>query len=179
MRQMEKSTRDFADWRKEREKEVMQLRRQVGVWLHACLSAVLVSRGIQMRVHDLVKESPVPTVELVCICYDEARLPACQLPHWAAKHAECFACAPLVAEWLCLALSSSISHFVGNGQGRKTAAQVQRLEALHAKQQAVLRRKTEEAEAARKRLHVRSLSFALLLQPICQASDCCNGAQMQ
>lgn len=29
MRQMEKSTRDFADWRKEREKEVMQLRRQV------------------------------------------------------------------------------------------------------------------------------------------------------
>ncbi|DBA94598.1 TPA: hypothetical protein ACH3X1_002180 [Trebouxia sp. C0004] len=65
MRQMEKSTRDFADWRKEREKEVMQLRRQ----------------------------------------------------------------------------------------GRKTAAQVQRLEALHAKQQAVLRRKTEEAEAARKRLH--------------------------
>ena len=39
-------------------------------------------------------------------------------------------------------------------QGRKTAAQVQRLEALHAKQQAVLRRKTEEAEAARKRLHV-------------------------
>lgn len=40
------------------------------------------------------------------------------------------------------------------GQGRKTAAQVQRLEALHAKQQAVLRRKTEEAEAARKRLHV-------------------------
>ena len=41
-------------------------------------------------------------------------------------------------------------------QGRKTAAQVQRLEALHAKQQAVLRRKTEEAEAARKRLHVRA-----------------------
>ena len=31
MRQMEKSTRDFADWRKEREKEVMQLRRQVGL----------------------------------------------------------------------------------------------------------------------------------------------------
>ena len=29
MRQMEKSTRDFADWRKEREKEVMQLKRQV------------------------------------------------------------------------------------------------------------------------------------------------------
>lgn len=29
MRQMEKSTKDFADWRKEREKEVMQLRRQV------------------------------------------------------------------------------------------------------------------------------------------------------
>ncbi len=29
MRQMERSTRDFADWRKEREKEVMQLRRQV------------------------------------------------------------------------------------------------------------------------------------------------------
>ena len=31
MRQMERSTRDFADWRKEREKEVMQLRRQVGL----------------------------------------------------------------------------------------------------------------------------------------------------
>ena len=31
MRQMEKSTRDFADWRKEREKEVMQLRRQVSI----------------------------------------------------------------------------------------------------------------------------------------------------
>lgn len=29
MRQMERSTRDFADWRKEREKEVMQLRCQV------------------------------------------------------------------------------------------------------------------------------------------------------
>lgn len=44
--------------------------------------------------------------------------------------------------------------FLCHPQGRKTAAQVQRLEALHAKQQAVLRRKTEEAEAARKRLHV-------------------------
>lgn len=31
MRQMEKSNKDFADWRKEREKEVLQLRRQV--WL--------------------------------------------------------------------------------------------------------------------------------------------------
>ena len=51
-------------------------------------------------------------------------------------------------------------------QGRKTAAQVQRLEALHAKQQAVLRRKTEEAEAARKRLHVSipPLGHALRLQ---------------
>lgn len=50
-------------------------------------------------------------------------------------------------------------------QGRKTAAQVQRLEALHAKQQAVLRRKTEEAEAARKRLHVSTppLRHVLLL----------------
>eukprot|EP00884_Botryococcus_braunii_P003163 jgi/Botrbrau1/12848/Bobra.0045s0017.1 len=37
-------------------------------------------------------------------------------------------------------------------QGLKTAAQVQRLEALQAKQQAVLRRKTEEAESARRRL---------------------------
>lgn len=34
MRQMEKSTRDFADWRKEREKEVMQLRRQVSETSH-------------------------------------------------------------------------------------------------------------------------------------------------
>ena len=29
MRQMEKSHKDFLDWRKEREKEVLQLRRQV------------------------------------------------------------------------------------------------------------------------------------------------------
>jgi len=40
-------------------------------------------------------------------------------------------------------------------QGMKAAAHVQRLEALQSKQQAVLRRKTEEAEAARKRLKVR------------------------
>ena len=39
-------------------------------------------------------------------------------------------------------------------QGMKAAAHVQRLEALQCKQQAVLRRKTEEAEAARKRLKV-------------------------
>lgn len=39
-------------------------------------------------------------------------------------------------------------------QGRKQAAQVQKLEALQAKQSAVLRRKTEEAEAARRRLKV-------------------------
>lgn len=39
-------------------------------------------------------------------------------------------------------------------QGRANAAQLQKMEALHAKQQAVLRRKTEEAEAARKRLKV-------------------------
>lgn len=37
-------------------------------------------------------------------------------------------------------------------QGRANAAQLQKMEALHAKQQAVLRRKTEEAEAARRRL---------------------------
>ena len=37
-------------------------------------------------------------------------------------------------------------------QERKTAAHVQKLEAARDKQQAVLRRKTEEAEAARKRL---------------------------
>lgn len=42
MRQMEKSTRDFADWRKEREKEVMQLRRQVSRASQAspCMSAL-------------------------------------------------------------------------------------------------------------------------------------------
>lgn len=50
--------------------------------------------------------------------------------------------------------ADSLTMLVWCKQGRKTAAQVQRLEALHAKQQAVLRRKTEEAEAARKRLHV-------------------------
>ena len=43
-------------------------------------------------------------------------------------------------------------------QGMKAAAHVQRLEALQAKQQAVLRRKTEEAEAARRRLKVGSLA---------------------
>ncbi|GMH44881.1 hypothetical protein BSKO_12838 [Bryopsis sp. KO-2023] len=37
-------------------------------------------------------------------------------------------------------------------QGRVNAAKLQRIEALHNKQQAVLKRKTEEAEAARKRL---------------------------
>lgn len=39
-------------------------------------------------------------------------------------------------------------------QGRANAAQLQKMEAFHQKQQAVLRRKTEEAEAARKRLKV-------------------------
>ena len=39
-------------------------------------------------------------------------------------------------------------------QGQRTQAQMQRLEALQVKQQAVLRRKTQEAEAARKRLKV-------------------------
>ena len=38
--------------------------------------------------------------------------------------------------------------------GRKQAVHVQKLEALQAKQTAVLRRKTQEAEAARKRLKV-------------------------
>lgn len=37
-------------------------------------------------------------------------------------------------------------------QGRANAVQLQKMEALHVKQQAVLRRKTEEAEAARRRL---------------------------
>jgi len=67
-------------------------------------------------------------------------------------------------------------------QGRKTAAQVQRLEALHAKQQAVLRRKTEEAEAARKRLHVTfqlSCPMArwslLLSQHRYPVAECCWG----
>lgn len=42
MRQMEKSSRDFTDWRKEREKEVMQLRRQVSTHMsHASLLAML------------------------------------------------------------------------------------------------------------------------------------------
>ena len=42
-------------------------------------------------------------------------------------------------------------------QGRKQQAQVQKLEALQAKQAAVLRRKTEEAEAARRRLKAQPL----------------------
>lgn len=37
-------------------------------------------------------------------------------------------------------------------QGRRNAVQIQKLELLHSRQQAVLRRKTEEAEAARRRL---------------------------
>ena len=41
-------------------------------------------------------------------------------------------------------------------QGQRTAAQMQRLEALQSKQQAVLQRKTEEANAARRRLKVRT-----------------------
>lgn len=55
-------------------------------------------------------------------------------------------------------------------QGRKTAAQVQRLEALHAKQQAVLRRKTEEAEAARKRLHVTLHSPCIIARCSCHST---------
>jgi hypothetical protein len=49
--------------------------------------------------------------------------------------------------------------------GRKQAAHVQKLEALQAKQAAVLRRKTEEAEAARRRLKV-----------LC--SSCCHSSCM-
>lgn len=58
---------------------------------------------------------------------------------------------------------------------RANAAQLHKMEALHQKQQAVLRRKTEEAEAARKRLKVRAasavitrlgaLSFLVIRQP--------------
>lgn len=47
-------------------------------------------------------------------------------------------------------------------QGRVNAAKLQRIEALHNKQQAVLKRKTEEAEAARKRLKVRQLIYLIL-----------------
>lgn len=39
-------------------------------------------------------------------------------------------------------------------QGRQSQVQMAKLEALHGKQQAVLRRKTQEADAARKRLQV-------------------------
>ena len=49
--------------------------------------------------------------------------------------------------------------------GRKQAAHVQKLEALQAKQSAVLRRKTEEAEAARRRLKVH-------LSPKFMLTDC-------
>ena len=48
--------------------------------------------------------------------------------------------------------NASLPH---NLQGIKAAVHVQRLEALQAKQQAVLKRKSEEAEAARKRLKAR------------------------
>ncbi|GAB4822357.1 hypothetical protein N2152v2_009403 [Parachlorella kessleri] len=57
-------------------------------------------------------------------------------------------------------------------QGRANAAQLQKMEALHLKQQAVLRRKTEEAEAARKRLkEIESRRSAPVSRPNTAASD--------
>lgn len=47
--------------------------------------------------------------------------------------------------------------FLFFNQSRVNAAKLHRIEALHTKQQAVLKRKTEEADAARKRLKVRSI----------------------
>ncbi len=60
--------------------------------------------------------------------------------------------------------------------GRKQAAHVQKLEALQAKQSAVLRRKTEEAEAARRRLKVCALPmFFSSCHNTCRASNCFEG----
>ena len=73
----------------------------------------------------------------------------------------------MITVCLCIpGFSQSSNLLVCCDQGRKTAAQVQRLEALHAKQQAVLRRKTEEAEAARKRLHVSNPSQQCMSIPL-------------
>lgn len=41
-RQMEKSAKEFGEWRKSREKEVMQLRRQVSTVARICLSSTTV-----------------------------------------------------------------------------------------------------------------------------------------
>jgi hypothetical protein len=54
-------------------------------------------------------------------------------------------------------------------QTRKDAAKLMQYEAMHAKQQAVLKRKTQEAEAARKRLKV---CVAALLSDVAAHSGC-------
>ena len=145
VRQMERSQKEFQDWRREREREVMQLRRQVStcqLWLQHCSNSTsqkLALTGAQAaqegkREHWWRTVHPI-TSACEKWCLHEVRHTLMHLRHmicWQQEH-----------------------NFEFLVQGRKTAAQVQRLEALHAKQQAVLRRKTEEAEAARKRLHVR------------------------
>lgn len=104
-RQMEGAARDFAVLKKEREREVLQLRRQVS------------NASDDVRCHSQNLHMP-------------GALHRCNWNH------------------------AMQSHWAWDMQERKTAVQVQKLEAAREKQQAVLRRKTEEAEAARKRLKV-------------------------
>jgi len=70
---------------------------------------------------------------------------------------------PLSLGWWSLVLSGCGTAAVAAGQRRggrraRRAAQVHRLEMVQAKQAAVLRRKTEEADAARRRLKARPVA---------------------
>lgn len=173
MRQMERSTRDFADWRKEREKEVMQLRRQVSLasfrHLHPPVHAMAVAAAPLLLM--TVKTCPASASQ--AHSYAPSGHVERALPHLAGPASPCAQVRlmpklhtfPVFLVRPCHQLSTLVCCV----QGRKTAAQVQRLEALHAKQQAVLRRKTEEAEAARKRLHVSTLEHGdwFLPRPCC------------
>lgn len=77
MRQMERSTRDFADWRKEREKEVMQLRRQVSLASKShCLSVLCFHSKCCFRCctyllgrHDSVFGNYTTVLSVVCLVF--------------------------------------------------------------------------------------------------------------
>lgn len=145
VRQMERSQKEFQDWRREREREVMQLRRQVStcqLWLQQRSQQHI--SNCSCRRSSCAEEQTGAVLAAACALYVSA-------PLLCVKR--CLHQVHQGGTWPAGSKSMTLGFLV---QGRKTAAQVQRLEALHAKQQAVLRRKTEEAEAARKRLHVRA-----------------------
>lgn len=130
MKHMEKSQKDFQEWKKQRERELMALRRQ------ACPLAIALQNA--------------------CICRHPvfADTPCMQILFWRG----CWRAPGLIGSAVvCVTLPGSLTCCWL--QGRKAAAHVQRLEALQAKQQAVLRRKTEEADAARKRLKASAWGF--------------------